>query len=148
MNIGIYPGSFNAFHKGHYDVLLKAEKMFDKVIIARGINPEKAQASTPFPKILGDRTIMQYDGLLTDFIKRLEQIFETGKPTTFTVIRGLRNTTDFQYELTQYRYFQDLMPTIQMVSIFSDKEFDHVSSSGIRMLSGYSTADVSKYLLE
>ena len=41
MRLGIYAGSFNPFHKGHYNILCKAEKIFDRVIIARGINPDK-----------------------------------------------------------------------------------------------------------
>ena len=40
-SIAVYAGSFNPFHRGHYNILIKAEQIFDKVIIARGINPEK-----------------------------------------------------------------------------------------------------------
>ena len=71
-----------------------------------------------------------YDGLLTDFINSL-------KYDNITLIRGLRNSTDLQYELTQYRYLQELKPDIQVISIFCDKEFEHISSSAIRMLMQY-----------
>ena len=128
MKIGVYAGSFNPFHKGHYNILCKAEKIFDKVIIARGINPEKNNVLVPLPKILDDRPVLSYNGLLTDFMTSLEE-------ENVTLIRGLRNSVDLQFEMNQYRYFQDLMPNIQMVSIFCDKEFEHISSSGIRLLS-------------
>lgn len=140
MKIGIYAGSFNPFHKGHYNILEKAEKIFDRVIIARGINPEKNNEIVPMPKILETRAIMNYNGLLTDFIKNLPY-------ENVTIIRGLRNSVDLQYELNQYRYFQDLMPEVQVVSIFCDKEFEHISSSGIRALSIFGQENIAKYLL-
>jgi len=140
MKVGIYAGSFNPFHKGHYNILLKSEKIFDKVIIARGINLEKQNEILPFPKILEDRTFTSYSGLLTDYIKTLP--FDN-----ITLIRGLRNSVDLQYEMNQYRYLQDLMPELQMVSIFCDKEYEHISSSGIRTLSQYGSDKVKDYLI-
>lgn len=140
MKVAIYPGSFNPFHRGHYNILQKAEKIFDKVIIARGYNPEKKNEIIALPNAIMDRTIMNYTGLLTDFIKALPY-------DNVTVIRGLRNSVDLQYEMNQYRYLQDLMPEIQMVSIFCDKEYEHISSSGIRTLSIFGSDKVKDYLL-
>lgn len=140
MKIGVYAGSFNPFHKGHYNILCKAEKIFDKVIIARGINPEKNNVLVPLPKILDDRPVLSYNGLLTDFMTSLEE-------ENVTLIRGLRNSVDLQFEMNQYRYFQDLMPNIQMVSIFCDKEFEHISSSGIRLLSQFGEDKIKNYLI-
>jgi len=143
--LAIYPGSFNPFHKGHYEILLKAEKIFDKVIIARGVNTEKPPSSWPIPKIVQDRAeCIEYNGLLTDCI---EGLIKANPNDKVTVIRGLRNIGDFQHELTQLRYFQDLMPSFQMVSIFADKEFDHISSSGIRTLAPFGYDKIKKYML-
>ncbi|MCW3076021.1 MAG: hypothetical protein JWO32_630 [Bacteroidetes bacterium] len=124
--IGVFCGSFNPFHKGHYNVLVKAERIFDKVIIAFGKNPDKSERSWPVPKIIQNRQLEEYNGLLTDFVSSLG--YEV------VVIRGLRNSTDFQYEQNQYRYIQELMPQIRIINIFCDKEFEHISSSGIRTL--------------
>lgn len=144
MKIAIYPGSFNPFHKGHYNILLKAEKMFDKVIIAKGVNPEKPPNHTDLPKLVSDRPLVIHNALLTDCITSVQKTYNVIP----TVIRGLRNSVDLQYEMNQYRYLQDLMPDIQMVSIFCDKEFEHISSSGIRLLAGYGLDKVQKYLLD
>ncbi len=127
--IGVFAGSFNPFHKGHFNVLKKAENLFDKIIIAFGSNPEKPERIWPIPKTIANRQQTKYEGLLTDHIDSFGY--------DVTVVRGLRNSTDFQYEQNQYRYIQELKPDIQIINIFCDKEFEHISSSGIRTLEKY-----------
>lgn len=137
--IGLFAGSFNPFHKGHYNILEKAERIFDKVIIAFGRNPDKERGREwPVPAAIKDRQIEEYEGLLTDFVQSLGH--------DVVVVRGLRNSTDFQYEQNQYRYIQELMPGIRIVNIFCDKEFEHISSSGIRTLEPHGKH--RKYLLD
>lgn len=131
--LGLYAGSFNPFHLGHLNILTKAERIFDKVIIGFGKNPEKKSVDVIPPYSLKDRICLHYEGLLPDFINALEDKYKT----KITLIRGLRNSTDLQYELTQYRYLQELKPDINVVSIFCDKEYEHISSSGIRLLQLY-----------
>ncbi|MCE3258463.1 MAG: adenylyltransferase/cytidyltransferase family protein [Bacteroidetes bacterium] len=127
--IGVFCGSFNPFHKGHYNVLEKAERIFDKVIVAFGKNPDKNDRTWPVPRIIQYHQMEEYTGLLTDFVSSLGY--------DVIVVRGLRNSTDFQYEQNQYRYIQELMPNIKIINIFCDKEFEHISSSGIRTLEKY-----------
>lgn len=128
-NIGVYAGSFNPFHKGHFNILQKAEQIFDKVIIAFGKNPDKNEKQWEIPEIIKNRQLDNYEGLVTDYID--------GLGYEVTLIRGLRNIDDFHYEEKQYRYMRDLKPDIKLVSIFSDIEYDHISSSGIRILEKY-----------
>lgn len=139
-NIGIYPGSFNPFHKGHLNILKKAEKIFDKVIIARGVNPNKEKSEWTLPLQINNRQIDQYNGMLTDYIDLLGY--------DVTVIRGLRNTTDLQYELTQYRFLQDMKEDIKVISIFCDNDFEHISSSSIREINKLGSKHASKYLIK
>lgn len=128
--IAIYAGSFNPFHNGHLNILKKAEKMFDKVIVARGKNPDKQQHSiAPLPKAIQYRETIEYGGLLTDLLNEYED--DCGP---LTLIRGLRNGNDLSYEVDQYRYMQDLKRDIQVCSIFCDRDFEHISSSAIRSL--------------
>ncbi|MCD6019240.1 MAG: adenylyltransferase/cytidyltransferase family protein [Bacteroidetes bacterium] len=136
--IAVFAGSFNPFHKGHYNVLKKAERLFDKVIIAFGKNPDKTDRSWPIPKTISNRQQTEYHGLLTDHIEAFGY--------DVTVVRGLRNSTDFQYEQNQYRYIQELKPDIKIINIFCDKEFEHISSSGIRTLEKYNKHQ--SYLLD
>lgn len=137
-HIAVFAGSFNPFHKGHNNVLQKAERLFDKVIIAFGKNPDKKDRTWPVPNVIAFHQQEEYTGLLTDFIDSLG--YEV------TVVRGLRNSTDFQYEQNQYRYIQELKPDIKIVNVFCDKEFEHISSSGIRTLEKYNKHQ--QYLLD
>lgn len=137
-SIGIFCGSFNPFHKGHFNVLQKAERIFDKVIIAFGKNPEKNDRTWDVPEIIKNRQIETYNGLLTDFVQSLNY--------DVVVVKGLRNSTDFQYEQNQYRYLQELMPGIKIINVFCDKEFEHISSSGIRTLEKFNKHQ--SYLLD
>ena len=123
--IAIYAGSFDPFHKGHQRIKEKAERIFDKVIIARGQNPSKPPHKYDMPKSLyATNQVEEYVGWITNYIK--------SKNYPVTLIRGLRNGSDLNGELNFERYLKDLMPEIQIVSIFADADIEHISSSGIK----------------
>ena len=126
--IALFPGSFNPFHAGHLNILKKAEQTFDKIIIAVGQNTQKSNTKQRFklPRNLSSYEIIHYSGLLTDCIRSVHY--------PVTVIRGLRNTQDFEFENMQLRYLQDTMPEVNIVYFIPDREFLHISSSGIRSL--------------
>lgn len=131
--IGIYAGSFNPFHIGHLAILQKAELMFDKVIVAVGLNPEKTHRS-------GDDTVhaarhalpfhevVFFDTLMVDLLD---------KESTFadvTLVRGLRNGYDLDYEMSQQCFMQEMRPQTRSVYIPCDKSLEHISSSALRGL--------------
>lgn len=138
--IGIYPGSFDPFHIGHMNIFNKAEKMFDQVIIAFGVNTEKKERRSPMPAVfMSNKRVEYYTGLLTDYVST--------KKGNVTVIRGLRNTTDMQYELNQYQWLKLTKPDINVICIFSDNEFNHISSSGIRTMIDNGSDAADKYVV-
>jgi len=139
--IATYPGSFNPFTVGHLNIIEKAEMIFDKVIISRGVNPEKKGAIiTDLPSPIKDRyQIDNYTGLLTDYLNT--------KDYPLTVIRGIRNSTDLSYELNQYRWLQEFNKNIQVVSLFCDKEYEHISSSAIKSIKSFIGVDKTKWEL-
>jgi len=125
--IAIYPGSFDPFHIGHLHILEKAEKMFDKVIIARGVNSDKNFKPTYLlPKRIRHYQINYYNGLLVNYIKSFKY--------PVTVIRGLRDGKDFDYEENQRIYNKSIYPDYNCVYIPCEPELKHVSSSGIKSL--------------
>jgi pantetheine-phosphate adenylyltransferase len=129
MRIAIYPGSFDPWHEGHNDVLKKALKTFDQVVIAVGINPEKHVSRTVVDELTlkfeGDSRVgvFGFSGLLVDFVKQ----------HNFTaVVRGLRNGHDLEFERTQQYWNEDLGIKIPTVYFVTDRKLVHVSSSAIR----------------
>lgn len=137
-NIAVYAGSFNPFHKGHLNIIQKAERIFDKVIIARGTNPEKSSETVELPSVLNYHQIDYYNGLLTDYLKSLNY--------PVTLIRGLRDANDLLYESNQISFLKELMPDIKVIEIICDKEFSHISSSAIRNLEKFNKKEAEKYL--
>ncbi|MCU0444199.1 MAG: adenylyltransferase/cytidyltransferase family protein [Microscillaceae bacterium] len=128
--IGIYPGSFNPLHNGHLNILEKAEKIFDKVIVARGINPDKMDINTEklALEVLKYRQFENFSGFLTQYINTKETYCDV------TLVRGLRNGDDLDYEVNQLRFMEEMKPDLKIIFITCDKEFEHISSSAIKNL--------------
>ncbi len=130
--IAIYPGSFNPWHAGHRDVLDKALMIFDKVIVARGINPDKPLPPGTWHNLGDDKSLdqsrvqpVQFSGLLLDLAKKYKAT---------AVIKGLRNGTDLQYEKDQQYWNEDLGIEIPTVYVICDRRWSHISSSALRAL--------------
>lgn len=139
--IGLYVGSFNPFHVGHNNILEKAEKIFDKVVIGVGVNPDKSNRSDEFYGFLPKhKEIVHYSGLVTELIETLEVDCDV------TVIMGLRDSSDLIYVQNYIRTVTDLKKDVKFVILQSDVEFQHVSSSMIRGLMKFDKNSVSKYL--
>lgn len=140
--IAVYPGSFNPFHRGHLSILKKAEQIFDKVIIACGNNPDKSIQSQHnkilIEKLLPNNQVELFDGLLSTYLQIL--------PYDVTVVKGLRNSNDFEYEKTQLRYINELDSTYKSVFIISDVEYETISSSVLRSIKKINDPNTSKIL--
>jgi pantetheine-phosphate adenylyltransferase len=140
--IGVYPGSFNPFHYGHLNILEKAEKIFDKVITARGINPEKQDVNTEKINIavLKYRQFDNFAGFLTDYLTSKETFAE------ITLIRGLRNGDDLDYEVNQLRFMEEMKPNLKIIFLACDQPFEHISSSAIKNLERIKVGSGERYL--
>lgn len=141
LNIGVYAGSFNPFHRGHLNILEKAEKVFDKVIIARGINPSKKNNSLEHWDCLTKfRQVEEYSTDLVTYLKSKEKF------ANITLVRGLRNGEDLEFEMNQLNFISDINPNINTAFFTCDKKFQHISSSAIRDMIGFN--DSLKYQAE
>ena len=147
--IGIYAGSFNPFTIGHKDIADKADKIFDKVIIVRAINPSKSSYGLvrPDSEQLPDwhrripYEVVIWSHLLTEFIEQVESYADV------TYIRGLRNSYDLQYEWNQLQFIKELKPDINHMMIFCDADKAHISSSDIRALMVFDSERVKKFIV-
>ena len=152
-NIAIYPGSFFPFHKGHLDILKRAERVFDKVIILLCVNPTKNNNVdhmrtylSVLRKKLPNNQIEFYDGMLHNYIKLLKAPINA--PVNVTIVKGLRSASDFDAEKLQLRFMEDMSPDINVMYIVSDRKFEHVSSSAIKQIQSMgSINEANEYLI-
>ena len=96
MKIALYPGSFNPFHLGHREVVEKALQVFDRVIVAKGINPAKANKVMPWHvKLPPGAEYIEFTGLTAELAKKLGAC---------AIIKGIRNAQDLEDERAQQFY--------------------------------------------
>ncbi|MBW3467293.1 pantetheine-phosphate adenylyltransferase [Arthrospiribacter ruber] len=142
----IFPGSFDPFTKGHHDIVLRGLNLFDELIIGIGYNVAK---KTRYFEIEGmvkkieelykDEPrvkVVVYNELTSSLAKKHQANF---------LIRGLRNTTDFEYENTISQMNRKLNPELETVFLITSPQFAAVSSTVIREVHKFG-ADVSEYL--
>src|ERR1700733_1836797 len=110
MKIGLYCGTFNPFHKGHLNVYRKAECLFERVILAYGLNPDKPVAERDKrPTCIHQSDIVEYFTLTTDLVIEYRK-----KGHNVTLIRGIRNGSDYDYEMNQINVMWDILPNLQV----------------------------------
>jgi pantetheine-phosphate adenylyltransferase len=131
--IAIFPGTFNPFTIGHYSLVKRALTIFDKVIIAIGINTSKdynydeieenrLQIATLFKS--ENVKVITYTNLTADLVKA---------ENASCIVRGIRGTSDYEYEKNMADINKELFD-IETVFLFSDIKYAHISSSLIREL--------------
>lgn len=126
MKVAIFPGSFNPFHEGHLEIVKKAMKVFDKVIVARGINPAKPPSQGWGPvKLPSGVQYVEFTGLLVNLARNYNAT---------AIIKGLRNGQDLEYETAQQYWSEDLGLHCPVMYFICSRETRHISSSAIRAL--------------
>ncbi|MGI9544623.1 MAG: pantetheine-phosphate adenylyltransferase [Cyclobacteriaceae bacterium] len=143
--IAIFPGSFDPFTKGHEDIVLRGLKLFDEIIIAIGYNSKKKHyfdvelmqskiESTFIQK--PEVKVIIYDELTA----KLAEKYKAGY-----LLRGLRNTTDFEYENSISQVNKHLNNQLESVFLITSPQYAAISSSIIREVHKYG-GDVSDFL--
>ena len=131
-SLAVYPGSFDPFTLGHLDIVQRASRLFDRLIIGVGIHSEKQPLFTTIERVelvrlstahLNNIEVQTYQGLTVKFVQ------QTGAKM---MIRGVRPITDIPAELTMMMANRRLAPDIETLFMFADGELAHVSSSLIK----------------
>ena len=145
MKRAIYPGSFDPVTNGHLDVIERATKLFDEVIVAVAQNVEKEPLFTLEErlKILRDTVghnhgvhIGQFDGLLVDFAM---------KEKANAVIRGLRAVSDFEFEFQMALMNRKLQGAVETIFLMPKEDYTYLSSRLVKEIARLG-GDVSQFV--
>ena len=141
--IAVFPGSFDPITLGHVNIIERAMPLFDKIIIAIGVNSQKSGYFTLEQRMnwlqeiygsTGNVVIESYEGLTVDFCKRKESKY---------ILRGLRGVSDYEYERVIAQTNKTMYPEVETVFILSAPEFSHISSTIVREVLRHK-GDISK----
>ena len=156
MKTAIFPGSFDPFTRGHKAIVDEALKLFDRVVVAIGHNTQKRGmlTSEARKRVIEDVyrgnervEVTVYSSLTGDEARRCGAT---------SIIRSVRNATDFEYERTMERANRNIFPELSTVILMTPAEVEHISSSLVRELRAFGhdvTAlmpegiDLEKYIL-
>jgi len=145
MNVAVYPGSFDPITNGHLDIIRRASKIYDKVIVGVLTNSSKkpmfskAQRAEFIRKSTADLDNIEvsfFDGLLVDFLKQVD---------AKVILKGLRATSDFEYEFQMALVNKQLCPEVETVFLASDERFTYISSSIVREVGRFG-GDISVFV--
>ncbi|MFS0490807.1 pantetheine-phosphate adenylyltransferase [Leadbetterella byssophila] len=143
--VAFFPGSFDPFTKGHEDIVRRGLKLFDEIIIGIGTNSAKKryfeipEIESAIKRAFQDDErvkVVHYDDLTATVAQQYGARF---------IIRGLRNTTDFEYENTISQVNRQLVADLETVFLITSPEFAPISSTIVRELHKFG-ADISSYI--
>lgn len=121
--IYLFAGSFNPMHVGHMDIIKKAEQLADEVIIVFAKNFSKNRGEVVIPECLKYHRCIKFEGPINDLI--------ISHDYPITMVRGLRNTSDFQAEMNYQTWLKKINPNLNIVNLFASPELIHVSSTAV-----------------
>lgn len=144
--IALFPGSFDPFTKGHEDIVLRGLGLFDEIIISIGYNRTKSSRYFPIEKMVSfiEKTFADYPAIRVVTYAELTAEFARKNGARY-LLRGIRNTTDFEYENSISQINRKLYDQLESVFLITSPQFAWISSSIIREVHGYG-GDVSEYL--
>lgn len=143
--VAVYTGTFDPVHRGHLDVIDRGRRLFDRLIVGVGINPDKTtffdidERVALIERVTADFAnveVRKFDGLAVRFVR------DAGARI---MLRGLRTLSDMEYEFTMSLMNRNLDSEIETVFLMAKEEFSHVSSSLLRQI-GQLGGDLTKFL--
>jgi pantetheine-phosphate adenylyltransferase len=144
--VALFPGSFDPFTKGHEDIVLRGLRLFDEIIISIGYNSGKSVRYFPIELMIEkiQFTFQSYPQIKVVTYSELTAEFAKKNGANF-LLRGLRNTTDFEYENSIAQVNRHLYADLESVFLITSPLLASISSSIIREVHRYH-GDVSDFL--
>jgi pantetheine-phosphate adenylyltransferase len=145
MPIAVYPGTFDPITNGHSDLVIRASRVFGKVIVAIAVNPGKNPAFQLKERVKLSKEVLQgienvevcsFDTLLVDFVR---------SRGADVILRGLRAVSDFEYEFQLAGMNRRLAPTVETLFLTPAEQFAFISSGLVREIAALG-GDVSEFV--
>lgn len=137
MRTAVYPGSFDPVTNGHLDIIERASRVFDKVVVGvlnnAGKSPmfsieERVDMLRSVTRHIKNIEIDSFTGLLVDFVKMKD---------ASVIIKGLRTVADFEYEFQMALLNKALNPEYETIFMMTDSKYSYISSSMVKELAGF-----------
>ncbi|MBP2031620.1 pantetheine-phosphate adenylyltransferase [Clostridium algifaecis] len=134
MSVAVYPGSFDPITNGHVDIIERSAAIFDKVIVAVLVNPEKKgffsieERVKLIKKVVGRMTnvyVESFSGLLVDFMKQRN---------AKVMVKGLRAVSDFEYEFNMSLMNKKLCPEVETMFMMTSAMNSFLSSTSVKQV--------------
>jgi pantetheine-phosphate adenylyltransferase len=141
----VYTGTFDPVHRGHVDIIRRGSRMFERIVVGVGVNPEKApyfssdervEMLTTVCKPFGNVEVRAFTGLSVRFVR------EVGASV---MLRGLRTLSDMEYEFNMSLTNSNLDPEIETLFLMARVEHSHFASTLIRQIAAFG-GDVKAFL--
>lgn len=126
--IAVYPGTFDPLTNGHVDIIQRGARLFDRIIVAMLVNPEKAPLFSIQERVETGREVFKtspnvevdtFDGLLVEYARRKR---------ASVIVRGLRAVSDFEYEMQMALMNRRLSPDVETVFMMPAEAYTYLSS--------------------
>ncbi|MDP4177424.1 MAG: pantetheine-phosphate adenylyltransferase [Bacillota bacterium] len=137
MRIAIYPGSFDPITNGHLDIINRASKLFDLLIVGVLINPDKKGVFNESERVelikrsvksIPNVEVESFSGLLINFMKN---------KNSKVIIKGLRALSDFEYEFQMALMNNKLDPSIETLFMMTSTQYSYLSSSSVKQVAAF-----------
>lgn len=134
MSKAVYPGSFDPITNGHLDIIKRCSYVFDEVIVAVLVNPDKKGWFTPDERVsmiervvshLDNVKVRRFEGLLVDFME---------KENIEVMVKGLRTMTDFDYEMQMALMNKKLNKDKETMFMMTNSKYSYLSSTAIKQV--------------
>lgn len=145
MRIGICPGSFDPVTLGHMDIISRACKIFDKVIVAVPVNPDKRASFTVEERMEMLRTVTaDMENVEVDCVRGLLADYASEKHAA-AIVKGLRAISDFEYEFQMALTNKKLNPNLETLFLTAEADSMYLSSSMVREIATMG-GDISNFV--
>jgi len=145
MRTALYPGTFDPITNGHLDLIERASRIFDHLVVAVADNPAKETLLTREERVsllkasvkgLKNVEVRHFSGLTVEYARKLK---------VTAIIRGLRVFSDFEYEFQMALMNRKLVPEVETVFLVPSEQHTYVSSTLIKDIAGFGS-DISSFV--